>query len=523
VATPTINNVAPTTGTVIAADAPLYFDVFLTAGAFARIIVTIKFPGMALQEVVYDGAAFTTPYAALSAVVATSDGTLGNGFHFAVRRSPIWPDSPTVLVYAISDTADVAAITPYSWLVASPVTTVPAPAVPVFPTGSGAGPGSCDGTMHDQAYFLDLYDRAYDPEYLRPLKVTPNSGYEIYQAFGKVFERVSLAIERFECGSFVIFAEGGEYATGTVEFYRLDASHGAVVVKAGTVVTTSRGARDFITLEDATFGALDLGPVAVAVRAVAQGWEWNVPGEVVTQRGELLPGEIDTCKRLIEEPAYGDPTIQVRQILATAGGRAPMLDGLGVDRGLPRIAGESDAAYRFRLRQLPDTISPDAMHRLIRGQLDRYGLGYQFIETWDITYQTCWDAPAGVIALNPDYNPNLFCFDDPRDPTPFCNRWLDEIEHRGAFVVVVPEMPAIRDVGLAYDDTAATPAALETTFGARAINGYDVPGTLSTAFGLQGGYDGFDLPRNAVYFGLWQALQQIKAAGVAAIVELKGQ
>jgi hypothetical protein len=103
----------------------------------------------------------------------------------------------------------------------------------------------------------------------------------------------------------------------------------------------------------------------------------------------------------------------------------------------------------------------------------------------------------------------------------FYNRWLDDVEFRGAFIIVVPLLTAVSDVGMGYDDTASVPAAFNTTAGRRACTAYDVPNTLTAE--LQGGYDGFDLSARAVYFALNQTLQKIKAAGVAAIIELQGQ
>jgi len=503
------------------------------------------------------------------------------------------------------------------------------PTFPVFPPTAGAG-GPCNGTVHDQDFLLGLFDRIFPESYLVPIKVTPQSGYELFQTFAKIGERVSQAIEHLECGSLIIFSEGGSYATVDVELYRASASFGAVTVKAGSIVTTSRGARDFLTLEDASFGPLDVGPVTVPVRAIAQGWEWNVPGQVTTPRGEVLPGEIDTCKRLLQaknaisvgaqasgavalpantgvahfivvttsggfavigelyyddgtgvgtvtvlpallgrsmlvtaalsggaieldvggylwgltstweqdaEPTGGafiDTTIQVRQLAAATGGRAPMLDGLGADRGLPRLLGEADDPYRLRIRTLPDTVSPGAIKRTVQRLLDPYSLTGDFIETWDVRYQTCWDADPSI-PTGRGFDPNLFVYDDPRplygagpghpvpNGLPFYNRWLDDVEQRGAFIVVLPVIPSLIDVGMAYDDTGMTPTDFFSVVGGqRGYPAYDVPSSFSSGIGLQGGYDGFDVGRNAVYLGIWQTLQSIKAAGVAALVELRG-
>ena len=408
----------------------------------------------------------------------------------------------------------------FSWTITMPYRGLPAPALPSFPSTGSPAAGTCDGVFHDQVYFLGLIDRVMDNGYLAPMQAAIGGGYEVYQGYAKVGERVSQAIERLECGSFIIFATGGSFATGVVEFLRPTGAAGSVTVRAGSIVSTRNGNREFVTLEDAVFVGAALGPVAVPVRAVAMGWEWNVAGRVVTAGNEMLAGEINLCIKLLQTPNYGDASIVVQQVVSTSGGAAPMLDGLGEDRALPRAPGELDPAYRQRLRTLPDTVSPAAIVRFLDLSLTSLPLGYDFIETWEPGYQSCWDAPTSLPA-NPAYNGNLFVYDDPRPNPPFRNRWLDEVEFRGAFIVVVDVPAPIRETGLAYDDPALTPTQLRSVLGGRSTPAYDVPVNFTAS--PMGAYDGTDLGRQALFAGLWSALQDIKAGGVAAVVELAGQ
>lgn len=296
-----------------------------------------------------------------------------------------------------------------------------------------------------------------------------------------------------------------------------------VIVKAGTVLTTSKGGRDFLTTDDVTFLPYDLGPFNVPVVAVSVGYEWNVPGQVIAADGEALPGEIDTVKSLVEDPPLGDPSIKVSQLSPTAGGQDAALDALGSDRGIARNIGEDVEPYRNRVRFLPDTISPDALKRAIDNILRPVGATFEFIETFDITYQTAWDGPNTVIPPSA-YNPNLFCYDDPDvEGIPFRNRWLDESDYRGGVIVIVPNIQPLQDVGMTYDDSAMNISELVSTEtgGMRAICAYDVPSDFG--FGvLQGGYDGFDLPKQSLYKGLFDSLQNSKPAGVSVAVELRG-
>jgi hypothetical protein len=377
-------------------------------------------------------------------------------------------------------------------------------------------------TAYTQAELEALFGRLLPPGYLEPLK-SPGPGYEILQAFAALFKKISDSVAVLGRQGYIISAEGAAYATGTVELYRA-APHPSlltVVVKQGTVVSCRASGRRFTVDADVTFPGASVGPFTVGVTALFPDYNYNVPGQVTTADGTILPGDIDTVVTLVEDPDYGDPTIQVRQTtLATTGGVDGSLDVQGKDRGLPRIGVEPDETYRARIRAVPDNISPDAFVRAVRIFMLPYGAQAQIIETWDIDYQTCYDGPDTTYP-NSNYDPNLFCYDDPRSPVPFRNRYMDEVDYRGGVIVVVPNLPAIADVGMAYDDVAMNPVDFHTTLGRRAATAYDVTSALTTAE-LAGGYDGFDLQKQAVYKGLYNLLQNIKAAGISVAVELAG-
>lgn len=409
-----------------------------------------------------------------------------------------------------------------SWTLVGPAGSPPVAA------GSGSAAAApavidCPVEAFNQQHFLDLFSRILPPSYLAPLQ-SPGPGYELLQGFASLAARLSEAVAVLGCQGFILTADAGSYATGTVELYRVRPNPEgiSVTVKAGTVVACSRGGQQYSTTADVVFAPADLGPFQVGVQAIAYGYNFNVPGAAVTAGWETLPGEIDTIRTLVEDPDYGDPEVFVRQTSTwTGGGRDAALDAHGQDRGLPRLTGETDAVYRTRIRSLPDNISYNAFDRAIRRYLLPYGVTtYEFIETWEIEYQTCWDAPSTAFAGS-NFDPNLFVYDDPRPATPFRNRWMDENDYRGAVLVVVPEVAAIQDVGMAWDDTATSLSGFQTANGARAYTAFDVPSSFTV--GLQGGYDGFDLPKQALYKGLYDTLQSIKAAGIFVTVELRGQ
>jgi hypothetical protein len=458
---------------------------------------------------------------------------------------------------------------PLAWTLISP----PAASGGTQAGGVGAPFLPCPIVAFTQQDLLDLYERLLPPHYIEPLK-TIGPGYEILQAAAAAGARLSQAVERYGCAAYILSATGGAKATGAVEFYRpaANAEGIPVTILKGTVVKSSRGGRKFITTADAVFAASDLGPFTVPVEAFLEGYNYNEPGIVLAADATVLEGEIDTIVTLVENPDVGDVTFRVRHPTTTFGGVDAALDQHGIDRQILRGIGEADDSYRGRIRALPDNISPNAVDRALQQLLLPYDLAYEFIETFEMRYTTCWDGPPAEI-LGSEYDPNMFCYDDPRSPSPFRGRWLDENEVRGAFIVVVPYFGPIADYGMAYDDTAANATALANPFGSRAVGAWDSAivyelgpyanaaartgatglvaadvgkfalqlddGTtwkLATiaptwvqhypvdSFGyLLGAWDGYDVPRATAMKTLYDTLQSIKAAGIAAVLELEGE
>jgi hypothetical protein len=511
---------SPLDGEEIALDGVVVLEVTSPDGIGPRVL-TVSFRGLGFTEVVFDGLAFTAPYQLYSAVTAIADG-----YRFTFRRNPIWPDAADITLWAIDglggELRDTAAL---HLPVGTAAVDSPSP-VPNFPVGPGPSPLNI--SVAGASDFIRVIEKVLDPGYVQALRATPRGGYELFQMFAAVGARAAQALGRLEAGGLILAAPAGTKATGSVELYRETAA-GVVDVLAGSLVTTSRGHRTFKTLETASFGALDLGPHTVAVEAIAVGPEWNVPGQLVTAAGEVIAGEIDTGLRLNESPVYGDASIQVRQLLATTGGEAADLTGLGFDRGMTLGAGETTEAFRLRVRTVPDTVSPAAMRRIVAAILAPFGATYTYIETHQLSYQSCWDAPAAAVG---SFTPGIFVWDDTRPRTTFRNRWLDSIENMAAFIIVLPDLEHQAYVGQTWDDTALTPAALygpitgPRTGGRRAVSCWDMDldaACVTSGMVLPGGYDGFDLPKQAVYCAIAETLRTAKPAGASALLELQGQ
>lgn len=397
-------------------------------------------------------------------------------------------------------------------------------------------------TPSTQQDFLDLMARLLPDNYLAPLKGGSGPGYELLQAMAKVSARGSLAVANLDLQTFIGTAGEGSLATAMVVFSRPDATTGALTIKAGTVVTCSVSGRDFLLLADVALGVGVINTAPQLVIAFAQSYEFgNCKGPIITAAGEVIPGDIDTIKNLITSPDYADPRITAAQVADAVGGQSDDLDQLGTDLGIARQPGEVAAAYRPRLRQLVDTVSPGAIRRTLAQLFQRfaaagYGTTY-FIETWRTDYCTAYDVPnlAGLPPGSPLADPALnscFFYDDTRkrgDPnvpnsSGFFGRYLDDSDFRGAFVIVLPNLPVIKDQGMFYDDPSPNPsgapfdsaAVYTSVLGRRGTSAYDAPGLIGPS--IQGFYDGQDLPKNAVYTGLVSVLDAIKAAGVHVAV-----
>lgn len=512
-AVPVLANISPAASTLIPSDTYVAFQI-TSSPSLQRTMVFAHYPGAGIQEVVYDGTSFTERYAPLSTRTAIS-----GGFQFTILRTPIWPDSPEISIYAINSSAEETTSTWGYVLEDVPQFTEASPRLPSFPVGIPAATADSGFPLKDQAYFLSVADHTLDPDYVNGLQA--GEGYEILQAQAKIFARVSEAVRRNADGMLVAYAKGGSLAEGTVEFYRTGTGGGAFSVLPGTIVRAS-GGRYFRVLESATFTSLDLGPHAVRVRSVFQDYRSNTMGQVVTGAGHTITGEIDSIEVLIEDPPLQEPNVRVRQITDLAGGRTPALDLLALQEGLSRRPGETDESLAYRIRNLPDNLTPAAIERQVQALVEPYGLRYEFIETWDPSFQTAYDLETG------DPHSNVFTYDDKRDRYFRAINWYaDSIEQWGTFYVNVGKCQPILDFGGMYDDTAETAGHLYSpiSHGRRAVSSFDLPdmSTVGDGTDLGIGYDCRDVGHDGLMDSIYEMMQTHRAAGIVAGLHEEGR
>lgn len=110
--------------------------------------------------------------------------------------------------------------------------------------------------------------------------------------------------------------------------------------------------------------------------------------DVVNQRAILSPGAFavgDVGSTVsVEVVELEDLGLEVTQASAAAGGRVAFLDAIGDDRRVGRVAGEDDTAYRTRVCEVVDTVSPGAIERTTQRILSHCGVNWQLQETRDV-------------------------------------------------------------------------------------------------------------------------------------------
>ena len=173
--------------------------------------------------------------------------------------------------------------------------------------------------------------------------------------------------------------------------------------------------------------------------------------------------------------AFNDLGITVEQPIALAGGRDAWLDALGDERGLLRRTGETDDAYRSRICELPDTISPGAINRIARRILDPLGIRFILRETRD---PATW----------PGFVYDVDAYDV---GTPF-DGYVGGCETVAAFVICVSSSIA-GEFGAPYDATLLLPNP----------NAWDVMA-----------YDGYAVDYAAALGALYDQVNAARAAGV---------
>lgn len=374
----------------------------------------------------------------------------------------------------------------------------------------------------DQEYFLRMLERTLPPGYVEGLR--QGGGYELLRGNAAVGARLSEMLAHWDAATIAGYATIGQKARGWVYLYRRTTVGGAGIVKRGTLVGT-RDRKLFRTQADVTFGQEDVGPFAVEVEAVIPGYDHNVDGEQNTAFGDAIPGQIDSIWLLLEEPAFFDASIKVRNAGPMRWGTDAQLEQLARERGIsPRLQNESVDAFRMRIKALVQAVTPAGIAKSVTAILRRWSPFFSaaVIDSWDPQYQGAYDAP---IPASPNLDPLLFLYDDTSVPVPIHNRWLSaEGATGGEFILVLPQLPCLQEQTFFLGDPAVDPAQHETpgTDGGRRSYSYlDLPDQLPDDI-LPCGLGAGDSAAAGVYGSCVTLANDLRPAGVSVVPLLDG-
>lgn len=99
---PVVGSFSPAVGSGITATTQLEFSVTDTSGDFTRIILVADFHMLGIREIIHDGYNFGPSYRGPHNLRTN----ITNGYRFTVLRTGGWPESPTIMPFAIDGGAE---------------------------------------------------------------------------------------------------------------------------------------------------------------------------------------------------------------------------------------------------------------------------------------------------------------------------------------------------------------------------------------------------------------------------------
>jgi hypothetical protein len=243
-------------------------------------------------------------------------------------------------------------------------------------------------------------------------------GSATYAAYSRQFERLAQRVAEYAESALILQATGEARAVGLVQLNRDDTTE-RVGWKAGQVFCQTRWGIRYEAVEDVEFGVGVATLTDVPARAELSGFDANVDARDIArwalptgadrkEQIDWLSGVTESAKdTFLAEVDLGfdwrqlDPTLDAAWVHATTafvGGALATLDVLGNERGLPRLEGEGDVAYRRRIRTLPDVLTPGAIRRAVADYLAGTGATFELLEPWEYGW-TVKDDPRGTIGV----------------------------------------------------------------------------------------------------------------------------
>ncbi|MFH1568539.1 MAG: hypothetical protein ABIL09_11135 [Gemmatimonadota bacterium] len=240
-----------------------------------------------------------------------------------------------------------------------------------------------------------------------------DDGEEIFSAISRVAAKVLGRIAAGFNAGYILHATGPEYAAATVTVTWTLGTTEAVTVEDGQVICETPWGVQYLLTDALIVGAGAGAPTTrtVGVRAVSPGSEGNVEAEFISEWG--LPGGVSPADHIVwgagvtatakTELLDGIDagTITIAGNTDATGGSLGTLDLLAAERGLPRAAGEIDAALRKRIRQWSKVVTPTAILDAVNEVLRPDGVTATMWEPWD-SWFVIGDSDQGAIG-DPDH------------------------------------------------------------------------------------------------------------------------
>lgn len=332
---------------------------------------------------------------------------------------------------------------------------------------------------------LDVMKSMMDIGWWGPLEFNSNSGWEILQGYAAQMSAVSSDVSILSREGHVSYAKGGAKASVTLTFSRTNTTD--LTLEIGLPVFTEWGTI-FLTTNEVSWSGGDSSDKTVEALALREGYTYNVPADSITQLRR------PTAKEL------GDTSLTVTNVSAVTDGVTPMLDYIVPNRGLTRLAGESDESLRKRFRTLRDAKTPAAIKRACDIVFEPLGLTYTYIEGHD---KGMFLSEAG----DTDHESQGYVDvgSDSSDPNKglFTRMLLSQDDSRRCFVIFVPEVGALGEYGVYCNESGDTQPAPK----------YNYIG--ETGDDINSGFvDGSALERDNLYAELYRLMEEKRAPGI---------
>lgn len=232
--------------------------------------------------------------------------------------------------------------------------------------------------IYGAADILALITRTVDASWLDGIQSSAD-GVAMLNALAAIGAEVSRCVDDGAAAPTIYAAPGGHPGAITLTLTR-SLTTNAVVVPAGYVFRTTAGVQLRVPYDVAV--PAGVATIYLTLETVRSTEAVNTWDDFTFTAGATGSAISDAASPLVvDAPGYllGPPGTTVNTVVTTStniyGAMADWLSAIGNERGTIRYAGEAEADYRRRIRNLPDNITPIALARAMNALATARGLG----------------------------------------------------------------------------------------------------------------------------------------------------